>query len=128
MNMALTFMKIGHCLPAPYIFVDPFGLGQGGTHLWTQAVEQFRTISSPLSAQGQDLPPLGPAWIPRCCHLVRSYAEGLAIIQGFMDDPCAYWQQVGVGAAIVHRARQNLEALRMTVPPYIAEAVCNLKA
>jgi hypothetical protein len=76
---------------------------------------------------GKKHPSLGPDWIPRCCHLVRSYDQGLELIQEFMDDPCAYWQSVGVGADIVQRARENLQALQMSIPPYIESAVCHLK-
>ncbi len=122
-NMALTFMKIGHCLPAPYVFVDPLGLdGQGG-HLWRLAIEQFVALSTPHQIDGKDIPPLGPMWVVNCCHLVRSYPEALDVIQRFLDDPAAYWRQVGIGLDKVRDARDNLYRAGVAIPPYIEVAL-----
>ncbi len=122
-NMALTFMKIGHCLPAPYIFVDPFGLGPKGQPLWQQTLEQFATITTPQTINNEKIPPLGPSWVVNCCHLVSSYDEGLKLITGFIDNPRQYWQGAGVDIECVLRARNNLKSVNVAIPPYIEEAL-----
>jgi len=121
LNMALTFMKIGHCLPAPYILVDPFGLGPEGGNLWEPALSQMRIIASPYKASGAG--PLGPAWVPKCCHAVGSYGDGLEIIKEFVSDPAGYWQKAGVPMEAVVAARDNLILAGVTIPPYIAAAL-----
>ncbi|MGM0611392.1 MAG: Rossmann fold nucleotide-binding protein [Thermodesulfobacteriota bacterium] len=122
-NMALTFMKIGHCLPAPYIFVDPFGLGPNGNHLWSQSIEQFRTLTSPRSNGEINMPPLGPAWVHRCCHLVSSYSEGFDIISRFIDSPLDYWQKADIDLNKVKQARNSLQNAGVPIPPYIENAL-----
>jgi len=121
-NMALTFMKIGHCLPAPYIFVDPFSEG-AENHIWRQAIEQFRTMSRPRPAGDKTYGPMGPAWVADCCRLVHSYDEAQAIIKDFVADPAAFWREAGVGVDMVKRARDNMLRARVCVPPYIAQAL-----
>lgn len=122
-NMALTFMKIGHCLPAPYIFVDPLGLGPNGGRFWDQALGQFRTLASDLAAGGHQLGPLGPAWIVACCHEAQSYEEGGAVIEGFIDDPARYWRERGIPLDKVRVARENLTKAGVAIPDYIDEAL-----
>jgi len=126
-NMALTFMKIGHCLPAPYVFVDPIGLGEGGGHLWRKVIEQFQEVSLAhtvgMAGGATEIPPLGPQWIVNCCHLVRSYPEALAVITAFLDDPAAYWKNAGVTLDQVGTARDNLARAGVVIPPYIDEAL-----
>jgi predicted Rossmann-fold nucleotide-binding protein len=122
-NMALTFMKIGHCLPAPYIFVDPLGLGPDGGRFWDQSLGQFRTLASDLSGGGHDLGPLGPAWIVACCHEAGSYEEGGAIIEAFIDDPARYWRERGIPLDKVRQARDNLIKAGVPIPVYIDEAL-----
>lgn len=122
-NMALTFMKIGQCLPAPYIFVDPLGLGPDGGCFWDQALGQFRTLAGDLTANGHELGPLGPAWIVACCHQARSYEEGGAIIEAFLDDPARYWRERGIPLDKVKIARQNLAKAGAAIPAYIDEAL-----
>ncbi len=122
-NMALTFMKIGQCLPAPYIFVDPLGLGPNGAPFWHESLMQFRTLSSELSGGGHDLGALGPRWIVNLCHEVKSYEEGYAVITGFLDDPAGYWKEHAIPAIKVRQARDNLRQAGMPIPPYIDEAL-----
>jgi hypothetical protein len=122
-NMALTFMKIGNCLPAPYVFVDPMGMGGGGGNLWRKAIEQFRELSSAHAVGAAQIPPLGPMWVVNCCHLVQSYPEALAVIQGFLDDPCAYWKEAGISLDKVMAARENLARAGVVIPPYIDRAL-----
>jgi len=122
-NMALTFMKIGQCLPAPYIFVDPVGLGPEGQPFWRQTLEQFRTVASDLAGGGQHLGPLGPRWVVNCCHEVGSYAEGLAVMSAFLDDPAGYWREREIPFEKVRVARDNLKKAGMPIPPYIDEAL-----
>ena len=122
-NMALTFMKIGHCLPAPYVFVDPIGLGEQGGHLWRKAIEQFQELSSAHDVGPDAIAPLGPKWVVNCCHLVRSYQEALAVIQSFLDDPAAYWRAADIGLDKVVAARDNLSRAGVVIPPYIDRAL-----
>lgn len=122
-NMALTFMKIGHCLPAPYVFVDPMGLGGDGGHLWRKAIEQFQELSSAHTAGAAEIPPLGPMWVVNCCHLVKSYPEALAVIKSFLDDPAAYWNTAGIDIEKVLSARDNLARAGLVIPPYIDRAL-----
>ena len=127
-NMALTFMKIGHCLPAPYVFVDPIGLDGNGGHLWRQAIEQFKVLASAHTVNGVDIPSLGPMWVVNCCHLVRSYPEALAVITSFLDDPVAYWSRAGIDIAKVAAARDNLARAGAVIPPYIELALTGYAA
>jgi predicted Rossmann-fold nucleotide-binding protein len=122
-NMALTFMKIGQCLPAPYIFVDPLGLGPDGGRFWDQTLGQFRTLASDLAAGGHELGPLGPGWIVACCHEAASYEEGGAIIEAFIDDPGRYWLERGIPLDRVRLARDNLTRAGVPIPDYIDEAL-----
>jgi len=127
-NMALTFMKIGHCLPAPYVFVDPVGLGKEGGHLWRKVIEQFQEISQAHAVGAAEIPPLGPKWVVNCCHLVRSYAEALKVITSFLDDPAAYWREAGVSLDKVAEARDNLAHAGVVAPPYIEAALAAARA
>jgi predicted Rossmann-fold nucleotide-binding protein len=122
-NMALTFMKIGQCLPAPYIFVDPLGLGPAGESFWRQSIMQFRTITSDLAGGGHVLGPLGPRWVANCCHEVGSYEEGFAVLSAFLDDPAAYWREHDIPFEKVRVARENMKKAGVPVPPYIDEAL-----
>ncbi len=122
-NMALTFMKIGQCLPAPYIFVDPVGLGPGGEPFWRQTIMQFRTLTSDLAGGGHVLGPLGPRWVADCCHEVGSYEEGFAVMEAFLDDPAAWWRERDIPLEKVRFARQNLGKAGVPIPPYIDAAL-----
>lgn len=122
-NMALTFMKIGHCLPAPYVFVDPLGLGGDGGNLWRKAIEQFKELSMAHDVGAAEIPPLGPMWVVNCCHLVRSYQEALAVIKGFLGDPAAYWKSAGIDLNKAAAARDNLARAGIPIPPYIDRAL-----
>ncbi len=122
-NMALTFMKINHCLPAPYVFVDPYGLGKDGGHLWESSMQQFEVITTRRHTSQLEMGPLGPAWVKSCCHLVQSYEEGQQVIAMFLDDPAAYWRRAGVSASVVRTARNNLVAAGIVMPPYVEEGL-----
>ena len=121
--MALTFLKIGQCLPAPYIFVDPVGLGPGGEPFWRQTLAQFRTLTSDLAGGGHVLGPLGPRWVVNCCHDVSSYDEGYAIMAAFLDDPATYWRERDISFDKVRIARENLKKAGVPTPPYIDKAL-----
>lgn len=41
--IAIANLKLFETSPAPHIFVDPFGFGEGGGHLWEPVINQFRT-------------------------------------------------------------------------------------
>lgn len=125
-NMALTFMKIGHCLPAPYVFVDPLGLGVNGGGLWEQTISQFRTLTREHVVGQVRIEPLGPRWVVNCCHLVKDYLAGLEVIERFIEDPARYWTEQGIPAAQVRLAHQNLRKSNVAVPPYIEDAVARL--
>ena len=122
-NMALTFMKIGQCLPAPYIFVDPFGFGPKGGHMWEQILDQFDTITHAHKHGGAETPPLGPQWVANCCHLVGDYAEGLKVIKDFIADPSAYWKARRIPKGQVETAHRNLAHAGVAIPPYIEKAL-----
>jgi predicted Rossmann-fold nucleotide-binding protein len=122
-NMALTFLKIGQCLPAPYIFIDPVGLGPNGEPFWRQTIQQFHTLSSDLAGGGHTLGPLGPRWVVNCCHEVGTYEEGYAIMAAFVDDPAAYWRERGIAQSRVRFARDNLKKAGVAIAPYIEEAL-----
>jgi len=122
-NMALTFLKIGQCLPAPYIFIDPVGFGPNGDPFWRQTLEQFATLSGDLAGGGHVLGPLGPRWVVNCCHEVRTYEEGYAVMAAFVDDPAAYWRERGIAFSRVRFARDNLKKAGVPIAPYIEEAL-----
>ena len=122
-NMALTFMKIAQCLPAPYIFVDPFGFGVEGGPLWGGIIGQFETLISDHEARGVRVGPLGPGWLSRCCHVVDSYARGLKIIEDFIRDPAGYWRESGIPLDHVLAAHRNLLAAGVPMPPFIEAAL-----
>jgi hypothetical protein len=122
-NMALTFLKIGQCLPAPYIFIDPVGFGPGGEPFWRETLRQFATLTSDLSGGGHHLGPLGPSFVVNCCHEVRAYEEGYAVMAAFVDDPAAYWRERGISFDRVRFARDNLKKAGVPIAPYIEEAL-----
>ncbi len=122
-NMALTFLKIGHCLPAPYLFFDPLGAGEDSGNLWAHALKQFSIIACQAENACPDTPPLGPAWIARCCHPVQTWQNCLEIITGFMDNPAAYWQEVGIPIESVREARDSLILAGTPIPPYVEAAL-----
>jgi len=126
-NMALTFMKIGQCLPAPYVFIDPFGVGEDGGHIWDLAIRQFQTLTQPKTAAGAPLGAMAPRWVVNCCHMVGSYAEGLQIIERFIQDPIGYWQSKEVPLASVVEAVRHLEQAHVPIPTYIAGAVAGIE-
>ena len=122
-NMALTFMKIGQCLPAPYIFVDPLGLGENGSGLWEKTMEQFSILTRAHEAGGVSIPPLGPKWVANCCHLAKNYLEGLDVIERFIADPAAYWRDREIPWRLVVTAHENMRKAGVVVPPYIDRAI-----
>ncbi|MBF0481541.1 MAG: Rossmann fold nucleotide-binding protein [Desulfovibrionaceae bacterium] len=122
-NMALTFMKIGQCLPAPYIFVDPLGLGDNGNGLWAKTLEQFVMLTRVNQAKGVTVPPLGPKWVLNCCHLAGSYLEGLDVIERFIAGPADYWREREIPRSQVLTAHDNMRKAGVVVPPYIDRAI-----
>ena len=76
-------------------------------------------------AAGHDLGPLGPAWIVACCHAVRSYEEGLAIIEAFLDDLARYCRERDIPPEKVRLARTNLLKAGVPIPGYIDEALAD---
>ena len=69
------------------------------------------------------LGPLGPRWVANCCHEVRAYEEGYAVMAAFVDDPAAYWREHGIAFDRVRFARDNLKKAGVPIPPYIEEAL-----
>ena len=120
--IAITNLKLFESLPAPHIFVDPFGLGKGGAHLWEEAISQFKTVAADKQVEGRPVR-LAPSWVPRFCHMVRTYEESLAIIKDFVKDPVAYWRTTGIPDTDLCTAYRNVQAAGVTIPFYIAEAM-----
>ena len=120
--IAITNLKLFESLPAPHIFVDPFGLGKGGAHLWHEAISQFKTVAADKQVEGRPVR-LAPSWVPRFCHMVRTYEESLAIIKDFVKDPVAYWRTTGIPDTDLCTAYRNVQAAGVTIPFYIAEAM-----
>ncbi len=120
--IAITNLKLFESLPAPHIFVDPFGLGEGGNHLWAAAISQFETVAAGRQIDGHPVR-LAPSWVPRFCHLVRTYEETLAIIKNFVRDPIAYWRTTGIPETDLCTAYRNVQAAGVTIPFYIDEAM-----
>jgi hypothetical protein len=120
--IAITNLKLFESLPAPHIFVDPFGLGEGGAHLWAAAINQFETVAANKQIDGHPVR-LTPSWVPRFCHLVRTYEETLTIIKDFVHDPVAYWQTTGIPDPDLCTAYRNVKAAGVTIPFYIEEAM-----
>lgn len=123
--IAITNLKLFECLPAPHIFVDPFGLGKNGAHLWQQTLDQLQTAASEKRI-GSHLVRLAPAWIPNFCHIVRNYDEVLRIIAAFVEDPLQYWHQTGIPEEDLLLALANATRSGVVVPPYIQSAMASL--
>lgn len=120
--ISITNLKLFESLPAPHIFVDPFGLGEGGAHIWESVINQFRTVTSERRI-GNHPVHLAPNWVPRFCHIVNTYEESLAIIKEFVSDPLAYWRATEIPDSGLCIAYQNARANGVTIPFYIKEAM-----
>ncbi len=122
MLIAITNLKLFESLPAPHIFIDPFGLGENGGHLWEQALSQVRISGEVKSIEGREVR-LAPAWVPYFCHPVRGYGEAFEIIKEFVADPAAYWQRTGIGSEELRTAFANAAKAKITIPSYLSEAL-----
>ncbi|MDD3814180.1 MAG: LOG family protein [Desulfocapsaceae bacterium] len=120
--IAVTNLKLFESLPAPHIFVDPFGLGENGTHLWQSTLEQLQTASS-IKTIGSHNVRLAPIWVPNFCHVVPDYKAVLAIIAGFVHDPVAYWQKAGIPEQDLLQAWDNAVHSKVIIPPYLQQAL-----
>ena len=125
--IAVTNLKLFESLPAPHIFVDPFGLGENGAHLWQSTLEQLQTVSS-MKKIGSHSVRLAPAWVPRFCHVVPDYKAVLAIIAGFVHDPAAYWQKTGIADSDLLQAWDNAVRSKVIIPPYLQRAILVVRA
>ncbi len=124
--IAVTNLKLFESLPAPHIFVDPFGLGENGTHLWQSTLEQLQTASS-MKTIGSHNVRLAPAWVPNFCHVVRDYKAVLAIIADFVHDPVAYWQKAGIPEQDLLQAWDNAVRSKVIIPPYLQQAILTMR-
>jgi len=125
MLIAITNLKLFESLPAPHIFIDPFGLGDSGGHLWEEALAQVRISAEVKRIGGQEVR-LAPAWVPHFCHPVRSYGEAFAVIEEFVADPAAYWQRTGISGEDLHAAFANAVKAKIIIPPYLTEALARV--
>ncbi|MDH3347575.1 MAG: LOG family protein [Desulfobulbaceae bacterium] len=116
--IAITNLKLYESLPAPHIFVDPFGLGDKGSHLWKSTIEQLKVATAEKKI-GNHTVRLAPAWVPNFCHIVSSYDEVLEVIAGFIADPVAYWENTGIPLESLVQAFGNAERAGVVVPPYV---------
>ncbi|MFH2122560.1 MAG: Rossmann fold nucleotide-binding protein [Pseudomonadota bacterium] len=124
--IAVTNLKLFESLPAPHIFVDPFGLGENGSHLWQSTLEQLQTASS-MKTIGSHKVRLAPAWVPNFCHVVPDYKAVLAIIAGFVHDPVAYWQKAGIPEQDLLQAWDNAVHSKVIIPPYLQQAILTVR-
>jgi predicted Rossmann-fold nucleotide-binding protein len=120
--IAITNLKLFESLPAPHIFVDPFGLGENGAHLWQSTLDQLKTASS-LKTIGSHIVRLAPAWVPNFCHVVRDYEAVLAIIADFARDPATYWEKAGIPDHDLLHACDNAVRAGVIIPPYLQDAM-----
>jgi predicted Rossmann-fold nucleotide-binding protein len=120
--IAITNLKLFESLPAPHIFVDPFGLGDNGSHIWEGTLAQLKTAAS-RKAIGTHNVRLAPAWVPNFCHAVRDYEAVLAIIAYFVRDPVAYWEKTGIQDRDLLQACDNAVRAGVTIPPYLQQAI-----
>ncbi|MBI5558151.1 MAG: LOG family protein [Deltaproteobacteria bacterium] len=124
--IAITNLKLFQSLPAPHIFVDPFGLGENGSHLWASTLAQLKTASS-LKTIGSHVVRLAPAWVPNFCHVVRGYEDVLAIIAAFARDPVSYWEKAGIPDPDLLQAFDNAIQAGVIIPPYLREAMRSVR-
>ncbi|MBU3983151.1 MAG: LOG family protein [Proteobacteria bacterium] len=124
--IAVTNLKLFESLPAPHIFVDPFGLGENGTHLWQSTLEQLQTASS-MKTIGSHKVRLAPAWVPNFCHVVHDYKAVLAIIAEFVHDPVAYWHKAGIPEQDLLQAWGNAVRSKVIIPPYLQQAILTVR-
>lgn len=122
MLIAVTNLKLFESMPAPHIFVDPFGLGENGTHLWQSTLEQLQTASSVKSIGGHKVR-LAPAWVPNFCHVVHDYQGVFAIIAEFVRDPATYWRKAGIPEQDLLQAWDNAVRSGVIIPPYLRQAI-----
>ncbi len=122
MLIAVTNLKLFESLPAPHIFVDPFGLGENGEHLWKSTLEQLQTVSSTKKI-GSHSVRLAPAWVPNFCHVVPDYKAVFDIIAGFVHDPVSYWQKAGIPDQDLFQAWDNAVRSKVIIPPYLQRAI-----
>ncbi len=120
--IAVTNLKLFESLPAPHIFVDPFGLGENGAHLWQSTLDQLKTVSSPKKI-GSYTVRLAPAWVANFCHVVPDYQAVLAVIADFVHDPVSYWQQAGISDQDLLQAWGNALRSKVIIPPYLQQAI-----
>ncbi len=126
MLIAITNLKLFESLPAPHIFVDPFGLGENGDHLWQSTLAQLKTASSPKTI-GSHTVRLAPAWVPNFCHVVRDYDGVLEIIADFARDPASYWEKAGIPERDLLLACDNAISAGVVIPPYLQEAMDSVR-
>jgi predicted Rossmann-fold nucleotide-binding protein len=125
--IAVTNLKLFESLPAPHIFVDPFGLGENGAHLWESTLEQLQTVSSTKKI-GRHSVRLAPAWVPNFCHVVPDYKAVFDIIAGFVHDPVSYWQKAGITDQDLLQAWDNAVRSKVIIPPYLQRAILVVRA
>ncbi|MBU4262900.1 MAG: LOG family protein [Proteobacteria bacterium] len=125
--IAITNLKLFESLPAPHIFVDPFGLGENGAHLWESTLAQLKTTSS-LKTIGSHIVRLAPAWVPNFCHVVRDYDAVLEIIADFARDPATYWEKAGIADHDLQHAFDNAERAGVIIPPYLRDAMQSVRS
>lgn len=125
--IAVTNLKLFESLPAPHIFVDPFGLGENGAHLWQSTLEQLQTVSMTKEIGGHSVR-LAPAWVPNFCHVAADYNAVFAIIAGFVHDPVSYWQKAGISDQDLLQAWDNAVRSKVIIPPYLQRAILVVRA
>jgi predicted Rossmann-fold nucleotide-binding protein len=120
--IAITNLKLFESLPAPHIFVDPFGLGDNSSHIWQATLMQLKTAAC-LKTIGNCNVRFAPTWVPNFCHAVKDYDAVLTIIAGFIRDPVAYWEKTGIQDRDLLQACDNAMRAGVVIPPYLQKAI-----
>jgi predicted Rossmann-fold nucleotide-binding protein len=105
-EIAITIcsQKLRKNIITPIIFVDPFGLGENGGHIWQKLKEQIEVLAASKSipaseaASGIENLQLLQAYAPRFCHFVEDYDEAAEILEKFIDNPIGYYKDQQIPA------------------------------
>lgn len=137
----LCSQKLGRGLVTPMIFVDPFGLGRGGEHIWADFHREVATLSADAIARdlhggasdtarglGLDKVLLADLFSPHYLHLVQTPQEAAQIVIAFARETLAYYDGVLARTRAAMQGRmtdQEFTALRHRFFMLIARGYLN---
>jgi len=99
--ISICSQKLSKNIITPIIFVDPVHLNEG-EHLWGNLQKQIEVLATEHSITpegalvGLENVRLLQSYAADYCHFVRTYDEAADIIEKFVQDPMAYYQEKGV--------------------------------